>query len=208
MKATLSWLFPGVTEVIVGAFEVAITLNAELVASVNVSPVLTVEVRTTPVPELGNVTPVTVKEFVPAAIVPVKVPPIVPAFPLEVKSNVVAAVTFVAVPEASWDSTVTLKPEPANGVVGEIDVMANFVGAATAVVGVTEAQDVPTRIPSISNVAAAVALPCLIRKAVIPVVAASTPDETEIVGVLSTTPNAGLTHKFATSSVVDTVLLT
>ena len=128
MNATLSWLFPGVTEVIVGAFEVAITLNAELVAAVNVSPVLTVEVRTTPVPELGNVTPVTVKEFVPAAIVPVKVPPIVPAFPLEVKSNEVAADTFVAVPEASCDSTVTLKPEPAIGVVVEIDVMANFVG--------------------------------------------------------------------------------
>jgi len=53
-----------------------------------VSPLVRVAVTVTPVPAAAKITPVTVMELVPAAMVPVVVPLIAPAFPFVVYDDV------------------------------------------------------------------------------------------------------------------------
>ena len=72
--------------------------------------------------------------------------------------------------------------------------------------GVIDDHEAPTRIPSISRSGDDEALPCLIKNAVIPAAAASTPVALVITGATSEVPKTGLIHKLATSSVVDEVL--
>ena len=82
-------------------------------------------------------TPLIVTAFAPAAMIPVSVPPSVPAPVFRLKVTVVAGPTFLGVPVAVCDWTVTEKALPAVGVAGLIVVTASLPGVSTMFFPVT-----------------------------------------------------------------------
>ena len=81
----------------------AMTLNVVEVAAVRASPEVRVAVRVAPIPVDARVTPDTVIELFPEAIVPATVPPIAPALPLVERLKAVADDTFAIAPVPSCD---------------------------------------------------------------------------------------------------------